>query len=381
MMDHSPAPSASFVSPPPAEPAHAATLPTPAAATTTAPAPLAVPSLQSAQAYLDANRQLRQALGISESTPLLLKPLAQGEYNINYRFARPADGREFVLRVNMGSQLHLEQQVSYEAAALRALAPSGCTPQVYYVDDSAQRLAHGVLVEDFVPGRPLNYHTDLDEAARLLAEIHALPCPPELPLLRPAWPLAAIIEESEELMSVYRASPFRLPEVEPYFERFFARATTLLENERSTETRVAGPRHIVSTELNAENFVIGEDGTGFVIDWEKPCASEVAQDLAHFLLPTTTYWKTDVILDRAQRQRFLERYVQAVAGRFDLENLTQRFDLYATITCVRALTWCAMAYTEYKSPNRALRNESTFAKIKEYLTPTFLTFITDEFFA
>ena len=36
------------------------------------------------------------------------QPLAQGEYNINYWFVHPLTGKKLVLRVNTGSQMHLE---------------------------------------------------------------------------------------------------------------------------------------------------------------------------------------------------------------------------------------------------------------------------------
>ena len=39
------------------------------------------------------------------------QPLAQGEYNINYWFVHPLTGKKLVLRVNTGSQMHLENQI------------------------------------------------------------------------------------------------------------------------------------------------------------------------------------------------------------------------------------------------------------------------------
>jgi thiamine kinase-like enzyme len=330
------------------------------------------------QDYLNSDRELHTALGIAADAVLPLSALAQGEYNLNYRFRHPVSGQELVLRVNMGSQLHLQQQISYEAAALQALAASGRTPQVHYLDDSKRRLEQGILVEDFLLGRPLCYETDLDEAARVLADIHAQPCPEALPLLRPAKPLRAIVAECEQLVAAYRSSRHQLPEAEPYFKRFFADSYHILADEKPVDLLA---RHIISTELNSENFIIEASGYGWLVDWEKPVAGEVAQDLAHFLVPTTTAWKTETILDQTQRQDFLERYSRAVAGRFALDQLQRDLSRYLPITCLRALSWCAMAYTEYSEPGRRLRNESTFAKIRQFLTPDFLTFITDEFFA
>lgn len=62
--------------------------------------------------------------------------LAQGEYNINYAFTHPVTGKKLLLRVNCGSQMHLEHQIEYEAHALRLMEGSGRTPKVLYVDGS-----------------------------------------------------------------------------------------------------------------------------------------------------------------------------------------------------------------------------------------------------
>ena len=60
--------------------------------------------------------------------------LAQGEYNINYYFVHPVTNKKLVLRVNCGSQMHLDHQIEYEYTALNLLEDSGRTPKVFYVD-------------------------------------------------------------------------------------------------------------------------------------------------------------------------------------------------------------------------------------------------------
>ena len=89
------------------------------------------------------------------------QPLAQGEYNINYWFVHPLTGKKLVLRVNTGSQMHLENQIGYECHALQLLEASGRTPKVLYVDGSRKFLDHGVLVMEYLPGKALDYHTNL----------------------------------------------------------------------------------------------------------------------------------------------------------------------------------------------------------------------------
>ena len=74
------------------------------------------------------------------------QPLAQGEYNINYWFVHPLTGKKLVLRVNTGSQMHLENQIEYEYHALELLADSGRTPVPVFVDGSKKELPYGVDV-------------------------------------------------------------------------------------------------------------------------------------------------------------------------------------------------------------------------------------------
>lgn len=58
---------------------------------------------------------------ISVDKEIELQLLAQGEYNINYTFVHPDTNKKLVLRINTGSQMHLENQMEYEYQALMNL--------------------------------------------------------------------------------------------------------------------------------------------------------------------------------------------------------------------------------------------------------------------
>ena len=286
-------------------------------------------------------------------------PLGQGEYNVNYTFDHP-DGRKLVLRINRGSQMHLTDQIGYEFSALKALEHSGRTPKALFCDS-----AHHCLVMEHLPGRPLRYETDLETAAEIFADIHALPVGGDL--IEPENPLEAIIDECRQMVSHYYEWDQADPEV--------VRLLQMLEKEISARdlTAPAGIRKcIVNTEVNSGNFLINPGAQSYLIDWEKPLISEPAQDLGHFLVPTTTFWKTDVILKPEDIRHFVRCYDRAVKGRFETASLAERLPLYFTVTCLRGVTWCAMAYREYCQPDRAISNPDTFRKLKAYLDPSFL---------
>ena len=103
------------------------------------------------------------------------------------------------------------------------------------------------------------------------------------------------------------------------------------------------------------------------VDWEKPLYGEPAQDLGHFLAPTTTFWKTDVILTEKEMDGFLDDYIGRWEGRFPTDGLKERTFAYIPITCLRGITWCAMAWVEYQQPGRLLQNASTWKKLNAYL--------------
>ena len=307
-------------------------------------------------------------LGIPTGTELDFSVLGQGEYNLNYVFIHPLTSQKLVLRINTGSQMHLGDQISYEYDALEALAPSGRTPKPLccYPEQN-------MLVMEWLPGRALNYRTDMDIAAKILADIHCTPIPGNCRLLRPGHPAQAIYEECLEMVQHY----FDWKDADPVVCDLLHQLIDEIGKLPLTEDSGA-PLCMVNTELNSGNFLIDGENS-HLVDWEKPLLSEPAQDLGHFLAPTTTFWKTDVILTPTEVKDFTHKYIEAVNGRMDCASLATRLPLYFTVTCLRGVTWCAMAYREYCQPGRELRNEDTFVKIKAYLEPAFLQNLLDNY--
>src|SRR5919108_3725542 len=127
---------------------------------------LAAELLPAVRAYLRCQRHLVEPLGEAFE----LAPLAQGEYNLNYlaTASRTTDYR-VVVRLNTGSQEVAAgaRQILYEARALRLLAPPGLAPALLHVDAAPGDVPFGLLVEEFIPGRPLDYGraADLNRAA------------------------------------------------------------------------------------------------------------------------------------------------------------------------------------------------------------------------
>jgi len=327
-------------------------------------------------AYLEANEPLCGALGLLGSPPVDVCLLARGEYNQNFIFTHPTTGQSLLFRVNLGSQMQLDNQIAYEANALFLLKDSGRTPHVLFVDDSKAFFGKGILVEEFLPGRPLDYTTDLTLAAQILADIHSVPVPEEHGLIEPENPLQGIVDECSAMFSRYRSWSNASPHVCARVDRWFKKAQAAAGGGTTVHKR-----HIISTELNSGNFLINEDAPSYLIDWEKPLYAEVEQDLAHFLVPTTTFWKTDTILSSSAVGSFVEHYRHAVGNRFDTSDIENRLPSYCAITCLRGITWCAMALAQHEGNERKVADVYTLEKIKEYLEEPFLTLIEEHYYS
>ena len=65
------------------------------------------------------------ALGLSEGEPVVFSLLGQGEYNVNYSFIHPRTGKKLVLRINTGSQMHLEDRSAMSLRPSSTWSPAG----------------------------------------------------------------------------------------------------------------------------------------------------------------------------------------------------------------------------------------------------------------
>jgi aminoglycoside phosphotransferase (APT) family kinase protein len=323
------------------------------------------------------NNEVRKSLNIQSNKEIEVSLLGQGEYNVNFLFINPDNNKKLVLRLNTASQMNLDDQISYEFNVLKMLELSGRTPKPIFVDSSMDKLPYGLLVMEFLPGVSLDYKTDLEIAASCLADIHCVDFNKNNHLITPKNPLKAVLEECVEMSSKYLNSDIGDENIKIIIKRLIEKSERSVLNIDENLNKY----HIINTELNSGNFLInGKGKNNYIIDWEKPILGEVEQDLGHFLAPTTTFWKTDVILTRAEMEEFVRMYIEKVNGRFETKNLWDKLEKYIIITCLRGITWCSMAWVEYQAPDKLIRNEFTYNKIENYLKESFLLNIEDEYF-
>ena len=301
----------------------------------------------------------KEDLLLAETGYSNIKLLGAGEYNINFTFDE-GDLKK-VLRINMKSQMNLENQIEYEYETLQLLKDSGVTPKPYDVVTETNLLPYKYLTMEFLNGRPLNYKIDMEIGAYLLSTVHNTKYG-ENNLINASNPFQLMFDECKQMSREYLAWEKADKKVSNYIKIFLEKCQTLIPEEYT----IANPC-IINTELNSGNFLIGErKEDSYVIDWEKALIGECEQDLAHFLAPTTTFWKTDIILSENEINKFLEEYNNY--RNFDRE----RFERYLIFNCLRGVTWCSMAFRQYSENDKMLMDETTFKKIASYIDLEFL---------
>lgn len=321
--------------------------------------------------------KFKETLRIPDQAAVEVQFLAQGEYNLNYLLrietGLPGGAKAIVFRVNTSSQLNLSNQIRYEYQALELLKKSGVTPQPLYLDDTLKEINYGLLAMEYLPGEPLNYARDLILAAQTFARIHSLPVTPEETdfLIKVEGPFSVIAQEAESLLKPYFDCPAADRRVKSLLEKLFILSQIKIQEEKYFAREPW--RAVINTEVNSHNFIVQrERRTCHLIDWEKPIYGEPAQDLSMFLIPTTTLWKQDTILTPEQEELFIQTYLEALPLTPEGSTLRDRIESFKFFNLLRAISWCAMAWTEYTQPGRAIVNPDTFAKIKLFIDPDFI---------
>ena len=297
--------------------------------------------------------------------------LARGEYSLNYRVRGASQSEDMVARLVTGTQMNLPlgEQALYEHHALELLAPSGVTPKPYYVSSEPEGLLYPLILEEYLPGRPLSYATDIAAAARCLAKIHASGVPEDHRLQEHPEPAPSILAESRELVTPYLDWEDAPEASKGALREAFRRIEGFLEQEGLFSERDLA---VVNYDLNTHNFIVN-GSEAKLVDWEKARIAPRTQDVAHFLLPTTTLWRdaTAAQLTLEQEAEFVETYLSHVdVG--DARRFHAQLEAMRIIVSLRAVSWCAWALQETARGGRVITNEETLNKSTMYLEPGFL---------
>lgn len=331
---------------------------------------------------------------------MTVTPLAQGEYHMNYRVTAESD---LVFRVNVASQLHIDDQISYEFKTLSLLTPSGRTPRPLFVDNTKSQIPHGVGLMEYLPGEVLDYRTDCAEAARLFAKIHSIRPDEEaiqqamaaliqaghhpeseistdLHLIREEAPLSLIFHECDDLIETYVTSPMADPSIRSYLLE--VRHWAGENREKGDQYYQADPMaSILNTEVNATNFIANrKNRTLHLVDWEMARFGDPSQDLSHFCSPLTTMWKTPYRMTEREKQGWIATYAAHTPSPHLAATIGDRVRIRDPYVYLRGISWSAMAWVAYQSDDfNGVKNPSTWETLKRYMNLSLIRELFDPF--
>ncbi len=312
-----------------------------------------------------------------------VSPLAKGEYNLNYLLAadEAPDKAHLVFRVNIGTQINRQDQIVYEYKALQLLQESHVTPKPCFVDDSRSLIDRGILIMEYLPGRPLDYqlNPDLAGAAKTLSIIHQLPVSAQHNhLIVEQQPLSLIFEECKELLKTYLESELADPDISSFLSEVATWAETAKEKEQYF---LDDPWFcIVNTEVNSRNFIVNrQQRTTHLIDWEMPRWGDPSTDLCHFCSPLTTLWKTSFRFSPEAAKNFIREYKDNLDSAHLRDTLEDRMRLKFPFVLLRGISWSAMAWIAYQTDYKGIHNEDTRLKLQQYMDVSFIRSLFEPF--
>jgi thiamine kinase-like enzyme len=296
--------------------------------------------------------------------------LAAGEYSLNYLVRY--DGQEAVARCVTGSQMDLSlgDQSAYEAHALELLGATGRTPDFISLETSPKQIDYPFMVLEYLPGRPLDYSQDLEGAARCVAAIHQVGVPESHRLVVHHDPALPMLEESWVLAQPYLSWADAPPGSVSGLRNLLEVVESGLDN--AGDPFVDTDLCIVNTDLNSHNFVVNGSDV-WLLDWERARIGPAVQDLAHFLIPTTTLWREDSAarLTAADEDLFLSVYLDE-RPQIDRPRFLLHLQAMKQLAALRAVCWCAWSVHASDTGQRAISNVETLASSRAYLQPAFL---------
>lgn len=269
--------------------------------------------------------------------------LSRSETNTNYLVtAHELYGNtQFVFRVNTDSRLGLTDQAEYEFTVLQALRRSGVTPRPFYCKhDSVFDQESGVMLMEYLAGRPLHYCADWESVAKTLAAVHSQPVDGRL--LVHETPLADVVRECAGLSDY-----FEHPRLEAIRRGYESCLEDMLAIATAVEDVVVGESPVITHgTLSASDFILCKDtGKAWLIDWENGCVASRYRDLGQFMANASRAGELGFCRNDAERKQFLQTYFEALDSDMDLDGAFQRAFLFEQAAELRAMIWNCVALT------------------------------------
>lgn len=276
------------------------------------------------------NENAANALGADNFDDATIEKLTGGDYNFNYRVSH-VEG-DFLVRVNIEPQSGLDAQIEYEYGTLEFLAPFGVTPKPLFLDNSREYLPYGLLIEEFIEGKHLEFSVAaLKRVAIAMAKLHSAPVD-GAPLRIRENPLTDQFDAIATDLTSYQQRERPNPAV-------IGTAQKILETIRKDLPVLASgylPRSVVHTDPNPANVI--DDGEKVIlIDWEQGRIDDPSYDVGALFTPQLNRWAAPRDLTGQEKRAFLDTYIKHTGD----QTIEERSKLRTTLHAVNCALWAA----------------------------------------
>jgi hypothetical protein len=79
------------------------------------------------------------------------------------------------------------------------------------------------------------------------------------------------------------------------------------------------------------------------------------------------------------QQSMMNAYKESIADSHLRDTIEERTRLRDPFNCLRGVSWCAMAWVQYRRGDHLLKNKDTFRKLSMYVNLDFLRSLFDPF--
>ncbi|HLC47799.1 MAG TPA: phosphotransferase [Candidatus Norongarragalinales archaeon] len=224
-------------------------------------------------------------------------PFRRGIANLAVKATRQGKAYLVKFAVAPASKPSVFIQANYEKRIAGRISRLGISPEFLAfgsVTISGRRFPYSI--QEFVPGRELDYSKDIGSLSRLLHKLHASTNGKEsICSYRILHPGAYLLKRAEldlarrngnSLIACFTRRAFDHLEIEPNPDDFLS---------------------LIHNDLTAENILVTRDRP-YLIDWGWAMYSSAAFDLCNFISPFTTSWESPKFLTNAQITKFLKSY-------------------------------------------------------------------------
>lgn len=277
---------------------------------------------------------LLRHFGLPLNTFYRIEKTIISNYNINYVVR--LENKSYVLRLNVEKQSGLSHQIEYEYRTLDYLADYGIVPKPYLVDNTTRWLPFGFLVQEYLPGKHLDYNEmeGIREAAAVLSTLHRIALPKEKFLIMWDDPLKDSLEEIISMLKSYAGRRSRNRELVKVGNKLL----TKLERSADANGKYFRAASIIHTDVVNDNFIRSPEGIK-IIDWEKPRIDDGTYDVCVFLGKPPQIWGASRLMEEGEREYFIREYCRS--GGYAQSELEEKARIRQPFVSFRWVLWGA----------------------------------------